>query len=41
MKYLGIDYSKKKVGLAIGESDSRIAVPLEVISGETMCLSGL
>ena len=33
MKYLGIDYSKKKVGLAIGESDSRIAVPLEVIVG--------
>lgn len=33
MKYLGIDYSKKKVGLAIGESDSRIAVPLEVIAG--------
>jgi len=33
MKYLGIDYSKKKVGLAIGESDSGIAVPLEVIPG--------
>lgn len=33
VKYLGIDYSKKKVGLAIGESDSRIAVPLEVIAG--------
>lgn len=33
MKYLGIDYSKKKVGLAIGESDSGIAVPLEVIAG--------
>lgn len=33
VKYLGIDYSKKKVGLAMGESDSRIAVPLEVIPG--------
>lgn len=33
MKYLGIDYSKKKVGLALGESDSCIAVPLEVIPG--------
>ncbi|MEK9157540.1 MAG: Holliday junction resolvase RuvX [Patescibacteria group bacterium] len=33
MKYLGIDYSMRKVGLAIGESDSRIAVPLEVIPG--------
>ncbi len=33
MKYLGIDYSLRKIGLAIGESDSRIAVPLEVILG--------
>jgi putative holliday junction resolvase len=33
MKYLGVDYSMRKVGLAIGESDSRIAVPLEVIPG--------
>lgn len=33
MKYLGIDYSLRKVGLALGESDSRIAVPLEVIAG--------
>lgn len=33
MKYLGIDYSMRKVGLALGESDSRVAVPLEVIAG--------
>lgn len=33
MKYLGIDYSLRKVGLAMGESDSRVAVPLEVIAG--------
>ena len=33
MKYLGIDYSMRKIGLALGESDSRVAVPLEVIAG--------
>lgn len=33
VKYLGIDYSLRKIGLALGESDSRVAVPLEVIPG--------
>lgn len=33
MKYLAIDYSMRKVGLAMGESDSKVAVPLEVIPG--------
>lgn len=33
VKYLGIDYSLRKVGLAMGESDSRVAVPFEVIPG--------
>jgi|SRR3989344_7830924 len=32
MKILGIDYGKKKVGIAIGDSDSRLAEPLKVIN---------
>ncbi len=31
MRILGIDYGKKKIGLALGESDVRVAVPLEKI----------
>lgn len=33
MKYLGIDFGDRKTGLAIGDSASRIASPLEVIKG--------
>lgn len=33
MKYLGIDYGTRKIGLALGESVSRTALPLEVIAG--------
>lgn len=31
MRYLGIDYGDKKIGLAFGESEVKVAVPLEVI----------
>jgi len=31
MRLLGIDYGKKKIGLAFGDTESKIAVPLEVI----------
>lgn len=31
MKYLGVDYGLRKIGLALGDSDVRVAVPLEVI----------
>lgn len=31
-KYLGIDYGKKKTGLAFADSDTRLAEPLMVIS---------
>ena len=31
MRILGIDYGLKTIGLAFGESDSELAVPLEVI----------
>lgn len=33
MKYLAIDYSLRKVGLAMGESDLKVALPLEVLPG--------
>lgn len=31
MRILGIDYGDKKIGLAFGDSDARVAVPLDVI----------
>ncbi|MDO8505469.1 MAG: Holliday junction resolvase RuvX [bacterium] len=31
MRVLGIDYGTKRVGVAMGDSESRVAVPLEVI----------
>ena len=31
MRILGIDYGDRKIGLAFGETDARVAVPLEVI----------
>ncbi len=31
MRYLGIDYGDKKIGLAFGDSEAGIAVPLDVI----------
>ena len=34
MRYLGIDYGNKKVGLAFGDSETGVAVPLEVVQNE-------
>src|SRR3989338_11471670 len=34
MRILGIDYGKKKIGLAFGESVVKFALPLEVIPNE-------
>ena len=31
MRILGIDYGDKKIGLAFGESDASLAVPLDVV----------
>ncbi|HDQ22584.1 MAG TPA: Holliday junction resolvase RuvX [Candidatus Uhrbacteria bacterium] len=31
MKYLGIDYGEKKVGLAIGDLETRIASPYKIL----------
>ncbi len=33
MKYLGIDYGSRKVGLAVGDGAIRVAVPLETWEG--------
>lgn len=32
MRYLGVDYGDKKIGLAIGDADIKTAVPFKVIS---------
>lgn len=31
MKYLGIDYGESKVGLSIGDDESRLALPYKII----------
>ncbi len=31
MRILGIDYGDKKIGLAFGDSDAHVAVPLDVV----------
>ena len=31
MRYLGIDYGNKKIGLALGDSETNVAVPLDVV----------
>lgn len=31
MRVLGIDYGGKKIGLAFGDSEARVAVPLDVV----------
>jgi putative Holliday junction resolvase len=32
MRILGIDYGDKKIGLAFGDTQARVAVPLEVVA---------
>ena len=34
-RYLGIDYGTKRIGLAIGDDDSRIASPLETVAARS------
>lgn len=34
MRLLGIDYGDKKIGLAIGDDETRISSPLELISND-------
>ena len=33
MKFIGIDYGIKRIGLAQGDDDTRIAFPLDTIAG--------
>ncbi len=35
MRYLGIDHGGKRIGLAIGEGETRIAMPLETIEADS------
>lgn len=34
MRFLGIDYGDKRIGLAIGDDETNLAAPLEVIKNE-------
>ncbi len=33
MKYLGVDFGLRKIGLAVGDDGSRVAVPFDTIPG--------
>lgn len=34
MRYLGVDYGLKKTGLAIGDDDTGLALPLDIVRGK-------
>lgn len=36
MKYLGIDYGGKRIGLAIGDDETHIAVPFETVEADSL-----
>jgi putative Holliday junction resolvase len=36
MRYLGIDYGQKNIGLALGDSETKIAAPFKVIANRGM-----
>ena len=36
MKYLGIDHGGKRIGLAIGDDETHIAAPLEVVEADSL-----
>jgi len=37
MRYLGIDYGEKRIGLALGDSETKIATPYRVVN----CIDGI
>ena len=39
LKYLGIDWGEKRIGLATGDSETRVAVPYQVVSDINELLS--
>ena len=41
MRYLGIDYGDKKIGLAFGDSEAGVAVPLDVIKNSDSMLQNI
>jgi putative pre-16S rRNA nuclease len=41
MKYLGIDYGEKKIGLAIAESEMKIATPFKVIENTSKLMANI
>lgn len=36
MRYLGIDHGGKRIGLAIGDDETHIAAPLEVVEADSL-----
>ncbi len=38
MRYLGLDYGLRKIGLALGDDESRVAAPAEVIENDERLL---
>jgi putative Holliday junction resolvase len=41
MKYLGIDYGQKRIGVAVSDDDGRVAFPLEVVAAGPAALSAV
>lgn len=41
MKYLGIDYGTKRIGLALSDEEGRMAFPLEVVSNDSKLFTAL
>lgn len=41
MKYLGVDYGTKKVGLALSDDEGSIAFPHSVVSNDTRLIEGV
>ncbi len=39
MKYLGIDYGTKRIGIAVSDDDGRLAFPLTVVSAGPQALA--
>lgn len=41
MKYLGIDYGTKRIGLAVSDDEGKVAFPKKVIENDGMTLSAI
>ncbi|OGG52371.1 hypothetical protein A3H16_00180 [Candidatus Kaiserbacteria bacterium RIFCSPLOWO2_12_FULL_53_8] len=41
MKYLGIDYGRKRVGVAVSDAEGKIAFPRTTVTNDDKLLSGL